>query len=102
LRRKVTWSRAALDDLGDAFEFIAQERLEYAYYLVDEIEAAGNRLGAAATGHPGRMAGTFEKSLPKLKYIIAYDLEPSRKDGVITILRVIHTSRNWNPGNWPD
>jgi plasmid stabilization system protein ParE len=98
--RKVTWSREALDDLGDAFEYIAADSPDYALRLIDRIEEAGNKLGQHATGRPGRMAGTYEKSLPQLGYIIAYGLD--KPAGSVTILRVIHAARNWSAGSWPD
>ena len=39
------------------------------------------------------------KSLPELRYIIAYEVD--EEPGVLNILRVIHTSREWLPGTWP-
>ena len=47
------------------------------------------------------MAHTFEKSLPKLRYIIAYSVDDDQADGVITILHVIHSARQWKKGAWP-
>ena len=47
----------------------------------------------------GRVAGTYEKSVARLPYVIAYAL--SEDDAVVTILRVIHTSRDWRDDVWP-
>jgi len=68
--------------------------LKAGIYLPSAIEEAGR---------PGRIAGTYEKSVIGQPYIIAYALLP-RDDGQaddILILRVIHTSRDWPPGRWP-
>jgi plasmid stabilization system protein ParE len=45
------------------------------------------------------VSGTYEKSIARLPYILAYAL--SEDDTALTIVRVIHTSRDWLPDNWP-
>jgi plasmid stabilization system protein ParE len=99
MKRRVAWSTHALDDLGEAFDYIAESDPAYARRLVAKIEAAGNQLGLRATGRPGRVRHSYEKSLPELRYIIAYEID--EQPGILNILRVIHTSRNWLPGTWP-
>ena len=68
--------------------------------MLGAIRNTGNALADFATGHPGRVGGTYEKSVARLPYIIAYALNDGEVE--LTILRVIHTSRNWEPGAWPD
>ena len=54
-------------------------------------------------GRPGRISGTFDKSIVGQPHIIAYGFLP-REDGAqddLLILRVIHTARDWPPGRWP-
>ena len=99
MNRRVAWSIDAVDDLGDVFEFVAESDPAFARRLIERIEIAGNRLGTHATGRPGRVSHTYEKSLPELRYIIAYEVD--EEPGVLNILRVIHTSREWLPGTWP-
>ncbi len=50
----------------------------------------------AATGRPGRVAGTYEKVLAPLPYILVFALWP-RPGGMeeIVILYVIHGARDW-------
>lgn len=48
------------------------------------------------------MHGTCEKSVPGLPYIIAYERLTRDAEEVVAILHVIHTARNWPPGEWPD
>jgi toxin ParE1/3/4 len=98
--RQVIWSPAALDDLGDILDYYAAFDERYAARLVDQIEAAANLLGRYPTGRPGRNRGTFEKSLPEVRYIIAYEVTGG-PEGQLGILRVIHSARRWSPDEWP-
>ncbi len=68
---------------------------------MDAIEKAGNDLGRFATGRPGRVMGTYEKSITRLPYIIAHALAVHSGRECIVILRVIHTSRDWPAEEWP-
>jgi plasmid stabilization system protein ParE len=47
------------------------------------------------------VAGTYEKSIPRFPYVIAYSLTMQGGQEVVAILRVIHTSRDWPPEGWP-
>jgi len=67
--------------------------------VLNAIRNSGNALADFATGHPGRVVGTYEKSVSRLPYIIAYALGADGRD--LVILRVIHTSRNWAADQWP-
>lgn len=98
--KHVQWSDNALDDLERQVIHIAKDNPAAALRAAKRIRETGDALGDFATGHPGRIAGTYEKSVARLPYVIAYAL--SGDDTVLTILRVIHTSRNWPPGEWPD
>ena len=54
-----------------------------------------------ATGRPGRVSGTYEKSVTRLPYIIAYELRDVAGRESVVIVRVIHTSQDWQPEEWP-
>jgi toxin ParE1/3/4 len=55
-----------------------------------------------AIGRPGRVTGTYEKSIVGLPYIIAYALtSTSTGEEQVAILRVIHAARDWPKGEWP-
>lgn len=97
--RRVVWSDAARDDYFAILRYIAREDPDAAERVVSAIERVGNDLADFATGHPGRVAGTYEKSVARLPYIIAYALADD--DSTVTILHVIHTSRDWRPEAWP-
>ncbi|MFZ2997235.1 type II toxin-antitoxin system RelE/ParE family toxin [Sphingobium sp.] len=98
--RHVQWSDDALDDLEKQVVHIARDNLAAARRVAKRISEIGDALGEFATGHPGRVSGTYEKSVNRLPYIVAYAL--NEDDTVLTILHVIHTSRNWLPNDWPE
>jgi plasmid stabilization system protein ParE len=99
---EVVWSQAALDDLDSTIAYIAADNPKAAQKVLDRIETAADRLGQRAIGRPGRVTGTFEKSVVGLPYIIAYTLQSLPEGGErIVILRVIHTARHWPKGGWP-
>ena len=98
----VAWSESALDDLDSAIAYIAADNPAAARRALQQIDAAGEGLGRVATGRPGRVAGTYEKSVRGLPYIIAYAIQPMPGGRErIVILRVIHGARNWRAGEWP-
>lgn len=45
---------------------------------------------------PGRVGGSYEKPIPRLPYALSED------GAVLTILRVVHASRDWPSGEWPE
>lgn len=102
MMRPVVWSRDALDDLADLLDYHAMDTPEHALRLIDQIEAAGSRLGEHPTGRPGRAHGTYEKSLPRLGYIIAYQVGEALEADAIIIVRVIHSARDWRKDQWPE
>lgn len=98
--RRVIWSEAATADFYGIIRHIAADNPDAADRVADAIESTGFALGDFATGHPGRVSGTYEKSVRRLPYIITYGL--SDDDRTLAILRVIHTARNWQEETWPE
>lgn len=101
MKRPVTWARAALDDIKEQIAFIAQDNPTAARRVADRLRDTGAALGDMATGRPGRVTGSYEKSVSRLPYIIAYELRPIAGRESVVILRVIHTSRDWPDEDWP-
>jgi toxin ParE1/3/4 len=99
--RPVAWSADAHRDYLEILQYIAQSNPAAAQRVVDAIEKAGNALGNFATGRPGRVTGTYEKSVTRLPYIIAYSLSVQGGREVVSIIRVIHTARDWPAEEWP-
>ena len=101
MRRPVIWTRAALGDLNAQIAYIAHENPAAARRVAERIRATGNGLQDFATGHPGRVAGTYEKSVAGLPYIIAYAIDRNDDAETIAVLHVIHAARDWREGEWP-
>jgi toxin ParE1/3/4 len=101
--REVVWSDDALDDMDALAAYIAADNPAAALGVLDRIDQTAANLSHMPTGRRGRVAGTYEKPLTGLPYIIAYALEhrPGRGERLV-ILRVIHGARHWPEGEWPE
>ena len=102
MSRSVTWSREALDDIKEQVAFIAQDNPAAARRVADRIRDVGKALGEMAMGRPGRVTGSYEKSVSRLPYIIDYELRTIAGRECVVIVRVIHTSRDWPAEEWPN
>jgi plasmid stabilization system protein ParE len=99
--RPVEWSRDALDDLKAQIAYIAAQNPAAAQRVADHLRDTCAALGEMATGRRGRGSGIYEKSVSRLPYIVAYALTQRGGREVVSILRVIHTSRDWPDEEWP-
>ncbi|KPF90746.1 plasmid stabilization protein [Novosphingobium sp. AAP83] len=98
--KRVQWSDAALDDIESQVVYIARDNPVAARRVSQRLRETGNALALFATGHPGRINGTYEKSVTRLPYIIVYTLGDNAT--TVTILQVIHTSRDWPQVGYPE
>ena len=99
--RPVLWSAEARRDYLEIMRYIARNNPSAAMRVADAIEKTGDDLGDYATGRSGRVAGTYEKPLFHLPYIIAYTLAIHAAREAVIILRIIHAARDWPSGQWP-
>lgn len=89
---RVKWTLKALANLDDAVEFIAADKPTAAADIAQKIWDAGKMIGRQpGMGRPGRVPGTRELVIPGLPYVLPY----VEKEGVVFILRVMHTSMKW-------
>jgi toxin ParE1/3/4 len=102
--RRVLWSPLGLTlyerDVLDYFEAQSEGAMQR---VRGDIERTIQVLAQRPIGRPGRISGTYEKSVVGQPYIITYALLP-RDDGEpddILIMRSVHTARDWPPGRWP-
>ncbi|MDR3475189.1 MAG: type II toxin-antitoxin system RelE/ParE family toxin [Devosia sp.] len=102
MSRHVIWTPGARADIQQTVEYLSAQSPDYADKIVERLIAAGEQLGTVQTGRPGRVPGTYEKSLPDIRFVIAYHIDRSQPDGPVVILNAIHTSRNWPKGAWPE
>lgn len=103
MKRRVLWADSARNDYLGIVRHIAQENPDAAEGVANRIEEAAAALSDFATGRAGRVTGTYEKVLPGLPYILAYEVV-SRPEGgeMIAILHVIHGARDWPAEQWPE
>lgn len=102
MKRRVFWSRDALDELKQIARHIAQDNPPAARRVAAAIRQTGSALGERAIGRKGRVTGTYEKSVTGIPYIVAYTISALPDNGeAVYILRVIHTSRQWEDESWP-
>lgn len=99
--RIVRWSRSALDDIKAQVAWIARDNPAAARRVAQRLRTTGDALADFATGHPGRVAETYEKTVGGLPYVIAYAIDRTGTAEVVVVLHVIHTARDWREGEWP-
>ena len=90
---QLVWSEPAAKDLEEIITFIAREDIQSA--LIMDIllqEAAEGLLLFPHKGKPGRVLETREL-VPHEHYILVYTVNTT----TISIVNVIHTSRQWPP-----
>lgn len=102
MKRQVHWSTDALDNLVDQVTYIAADNPSAARRVADAIDRTALTLGDMPTGRPGRVRGTYEKSVTGLPYILAYTITQVDGKDAVAIIRVIHTARDWSAEKWPD
>ena len=98
MTRSIVWSEKALSDFENLIEFIARDSLQNAIRISDRIEHSINLLSTTPFGRTGRVLGTYEAVVPKIPFIVVYELIDQKSLG---IRRIIHTSRDWSQDDWP-
>lgn len=95
---KLVWTRFALEDMRQVYEYIAEDNDKAARKTISIIEDSSQILKKYPDiGRTGRCKGTRELIVPRLPYIIAYRIKGSEAH----IVSVIHTAMKW-PDILPD
>jgi toxin ParE1/3/4 len=103
MSRPVRWSADALTDLAEQTVYVAAENPAAARRLAEALDRTALALGDMPTGLPGRVTGTYEKSVTGLSYILAYAITQTGGKEEIAIVRVVHTSAgDWSAEAWQD
>ena len=89
---RLRWTRAAITDLAEAYDYIEKDRpdsaLRVATVILEQVESLqANPL----RGRAGRVDGTRELVIGQYPYIIPYRIHGEE----IQLLRVMHDRRNW-------
>jgi len=86
------WTVSALTDLEVTLEHIAQDNPEAARIVGHRIFSDVARLDQfPEIGHAGRRQGTRELAIPRLPYLIVYQLRQQQ----VVLLRLLHSSLLW-------
>ena len=91
----IIWSPSSLEDLGHIEAYFSEDNPTAAAHVVQSIFQFATEQLKLRTGRHGRVADTFELVIPKLPYIVVYQLTTDD----VQILRIYHTSRKW-PGSF--
>lgn len=92
---KLVWTEAAATDLEDIVTYIWFDSPPAAKKIRQRVEATALYLRSQPfMGRIGAMAGTRE-ALAHPSYKIVYQVN----DETVSILRVVHTSRQWPPAD---
>ena len=86
---ELIWDDEALADLEDIFNWIAQDSPAAAKTVVDRLFSSAELLiDFPFMGHVGREPDTFEWAVPKLPYIVVYEVDREQQRVIVTA--VIH------------
>ena len=89
---RLHWTAAAQADLEAIVDYLLRENPAIVSDIVARIDQSISPLRHhPGMGRPGRVAGTRERVVSGLPYIVPYQACPDR----IVILRVLHTARQW-------
>ena len=89
--RRIRFSDEAVDDLEELEEFIALDKPGAAAYAIVRIRKLTSRLGSLPyLGRPSEISEVYRVSVPRLPYIIAYEVLPEE----VRIIRAYHGSRD--------
>ena len=88
----IKWTRKALKNLGQTYEFIAIDNPDAAVEVIIKIQAATEKLEAFPNlGKTGRVEGTRELVIANTPYLLVYRV----KGKTVEILRVLHSSKRY-------
>lgn len=92
----IVFASQAINDLEELHAYIARRDPSRAYKVLARIRTVTNRLEwFPQSGRMGRVEGTRELVIPRLPYIVIYQLRDDR----VVIERVLHTAQQWPPIN---
>jgi addiction module RelE/StbE family toxin len=92
---KLIWDDEALADLDDIFNWIAQDSPAAGKAVVDRLFSSAELLiDFPFMGHIGREPDTFEWAVPKLPYIVVYEVHREQQRVVVTA--VVHGAQDRN------
>jgi addiction module RelE/StbE family toxin len=90
---KLVFDDQALADLENIFNWIAQDSTSNAKAVVDRLFSSVELLiSFPLMGHAGRVPGTFEWVVPRLPYIVVYEVDQA--EGQVIVTAVFHGAQD--------
>lgn len=90
---KLVFDDRALADLEAVHDWIAKDNPTAARAVVDRMFESIEHLAAhPRMGHAGRDAGTLEWVVPRLPYIVVYEVDDTRDE--VVIVAVVHGAQD--------
>ena len=91
---KLIFDDRALGDLEGIHQWIAQDRPAAAKAVIERVFASVELLASFPyMGRPGREEGTREWVVPRLPYIVVYEVVDERDE--VVVIAVFHGARDW-------
>jgi toxin ParE1/3/4 len=89
---KIVWTKLALSDLGQAYDYISSDRPGAARQIIERIEASVATISHhPEIGRPGRVSPTRELQVLGTPFLLVYRIRKGR----LEILALIHGARRW-------
>lgn len=90
---KLVFDDLALADLEGIYNWIAKDNVAAALTVVERLfESAEHLATFPRMGHVGRDEGTFEWVVPRLPYIVVYEIHREREE--IIVVGVVHGAQD--------
>lgn len=89
---RILWTLPAVEHLKEIRAFISKDNPAAASRVVKAIREQVKPLADhPQMGRSGILEGTRELLISRLPYLVVYQ----QQDGIVTVLAVVHTARNW-------
>ncbi len=99
MARRIVWAITARTEFQGLLDYVHGRNPQGVGTILRKVSAAVSLLAERPHGRPGRVAGTYEKTVSGLPYVVAYELDDTAPDDpALVVLRIIHTARNWPSG----
>ena len=90
---KLVFDEKALVDLEGIYNWIANDNPTAAKAVVERVFASTEHLATfPQMGHAGRDEGTFEWVVPRLPYIVVYEIQADRDE--VIVIAVMHGAQD--------
>jgi toxin ParE1/3/4 len=90
---KIAFDREAIDDLIGIYQWIAQDDSAAARLVIERLLDSIEHLGSFPNmGRSGRDEGTREWPVPRLPYIVVYEVSPEREE--LLVLAIFHGAQD--------